>query len=229
MVEETREHRSIRSFVRRGGRITEGQQRALARLWPVYGLEAGDTPLAPQALFGRRAPLVLEIGYGDGASLVALAKEHPEQDFLGLEVHPPGIGHCLLLADAAGLSNLRLIRGDAVEILAQNIPPASLAALLIWFPDPWPKKRHHKRRLVQSAFLDLAASRLAPGGRLRFASDYEPYAAEALECLLAHPQFVNADAGGTYVERPADRLLTKFEARGLRLGHRVRDLEFRRR
>jgi tRNA (guanine-N7-)-methyltransferase len=220
--------RTIRSFVRRGGRITPAQGRALETLWGRFGADPGEGPLEARTLFGRAAPLVLEIGYGDGDSLVALAASRTQVDFLGLEVHSPGIGHCLLRAEAAGLTNLRLIRRDAVDVLASNVSPATLAEVLIWFPDPWPKKRHHKRRLLQRSFLDLLASRLARGALLRVATDYEPYAHEVADLLAAHADFVNAAPGGGFASRPADRPITKFEARGLRLGHRVFDLEFRR-
>jgi len=222
-------HRAIRSFVKRGGRITVGQQRALAELWPRYGIEAGAHPLDLDAVFGRRAPRTLEIGFGDGETLVALAAAHPERDYLGLEVHAPGVGHCLLRAAAAGLSNLRVAQHDAVEVLERSIAPAALDEVLIYFPDPWPKKRHHKRRLVQPAFAALLASRIAAGGRLRLATDWAPYAEWMREVLDASAAFDNVAGRGGYVPRPAARPVTKFERRGTRLGHDARDLEYRRR
>jgi tRNA (guanine-N7-)-methyltransferase len=221
--------RAIRSFVKRGGRTTPAQARAIAELWPRFGVEPGPTALEFTQLFGRRAPAVLEIGFGDGEALVSRAASAPERDFLGLEVHPPGVGHCLLLAEAAELGNLRILSQDAVEVLGARLAPASLDEVLIWFPDPWPKKRHHKRRLVNEGFASLLATRLRPGGVLRFASDWQPYADEVLAVLNAHADFVNAAADGGFVARPAERIVTKFERRGLRLGHRVSDLMFNRR
>jgi tRNA (guanine-N7-)-methyltransferase len=220
--------RAIRSFVKRGGRITAGQERALAELWPRYGVDFVGAPLDVVALFGRRAPCTVEIGFGDGETLVALAAAHPERDYLGLEVHAPGVGHCLLRAAAAGLGNLRVLQHDAVEVLEQSIAAAALDEVLVYFPDPWPKKRHHKRRLVQAPFVALLASRIAPGGRLRLATDWGPYAQWMREVLDASPEFRNVAATG-YVPRPPERPVTKFERRGTRLGHEARDLEYLRR
>jgi tRNA (guanine-N7-)-methyltransferase len=222
-------HRAIRSFVKRGGRITVGQQRALDELWPRYGIDAGSAPLDLDALFGRSAPRTLEIGFGDGETLVALAAAHPERDYLGLEVHTPGVGHCLLRAAAAGLANLKVARHDAVEVLEHSIALGALDEVLIYFPDPWPKKRHHKRRLVQPAFAALLATRIAPGGRLRLATDWAPYAEWMREVLDASAAFGNAAGAAGYVPRPAERPVTKFERRGTRLGHEARDLEYLRR
>lgn len=221
--------RAIRSFVKRGGRTTVAQARALADLWPRYGIDPGATALDLDACFGRQAPRVLEIGFGDGESLVHWAERAPDRDFLGLEVHPPGVGHCLLIAAERELCNVRVLSQDAVEVLGQRLGPGSLDEVLIWFPDPWPKKRHHKRRILQPAFLTLLADRLKPAGRVRFATDWQPYAAHALETLTAHPAFANTAADGGYAPRPAERPLTKFERRGLRLGHAVYDLDFVRR
>ncbi len=220
--------RAVRSFVKRGGRITTGQERALAELWPRFGLEPSGEPLDLDAAFGRRAPRTLEIGFGDGEALVALARAHPERDYLGVEVHAPGVGHCLLAAAAAGLGNLRLCRGDAVELLARSLAPAALDEVLILFADPWPKKRHHKRRLIQPEFVALVASRLAPGGRLRLATDWKPYAQWMLEVIGASPEFRNCAAGGGFLDRPLERPVTKFERRGTRLGHGVSELEYER-
>jgi len=221
-------HRTIRSFVQRAGRVTRAQERALAELWPRFGIEATATPVDLDAVFGRSAERVLEIGIGDGETLLALAALHPERDFLGVEVHRPGLGHCLLGIESGGLTNVRLIAHDAVEVLERQIPDASLDEVLLYFPDPWPKKRHHKRRIVQPAFAELLATRLKPGGSFRLATDWAPYAEHMLEVLRASPSFSNASATGDYVPRPTSRPLTKFERRGERLGHEVFDLEFRR-
>lgn len=232
--------RRIRSFVLRAGRITAAQQRALDELWPRYGLDLAEpqTPSAAakpgrhfdlDAVFGRHAPRSLEIGFGNGDNLLALAKAHPERDFIGVEVHRAGVGHLLLGAAAAALSNLRVICHDAVEVLEYGIAPAALDEILILFPDPWHKKRHHKRRLVQPGFIDLLASRLAPGGRLQLATDWEPYAQQMLEVVGASADFVNLAGATGYMPRPDWRALTRFERRGQRLGHGVWDLSFERR
>ncbi|MEI8298159.1 MAG: tRNA (guanosine(46)-N7)-methyltransferase TrmB [Pseudomonadota bacterium] len=221
--------RAIRSFVRRAGRITGGQARALEELWPRYGVDYAGGPLDLDTVFGRHAPRTMEIGFGDGETLVALAAAHPERDYLGLEVHPPGIGHCLLRAAEAELSNLRVISHDAVEVLERGIAPGTLDEVLVYFPDPWPKKRHHKRRIVQASFASLVASRLAPAGRLRLATDWVPYAQWMREVLDASADYVNAGGEAGYVQRPAERPVTKFERRGARLGHEVRDMAYLRR
>jgi tRNA (guanine-N7-)-methyltransferase len=205
--------------------VTSAQRRALDDLWQRFGLDASGGLLDMDAVFGRRAPRVLEIGYGDGSAITTLASARPECDFLGIEVHAPGIGHCLRLAAAAGLTNLRLMRGDAAELLRERIPAGALARAFLWFPDPWPKKRHHKRRLIQPEFAALLASRLAVGGHLNVASDWEPYAEQIRAVLTETSGLANLAADGGYVTRP-ERVLTRFEARGARLGHRVRDLEF---
>ena len=220
--------RSIRSFVTRSGRITEAQQRALAQLWPKYGIEFATGPLAARALYGRDAPRTLEIGFGNGENLAALAQAHPERDFLGVEVHRPGIGRLLLALESRQLANVRVICHDAVEVLAQQIAPQWLQEMLIFFPDPWPKKRHHKRRLVQRDFAQLAAERLAVGGVLRVATDWQPYALEMLATLGGVAQLQNLAADDAFVARPAERQPTRFERRGARLGHEVWDLAFQR-
>jgi len=222
------ERRSIRSYVLRAGRITEAQKRALAELVPRFGIPFTQAPIDLDAVFGRRAPRVLEIGFGNGDTLVELASQRPEADFIGVEVHPPGIGHCLLEVETRGLANVRVVAHDAVETLAQMVAPGALDEVLLYFPDPWPKKRHHKRRIVQPAFAGLVADRLKPGGRFKLATDWEPYAAWMLEVLNASPDFANAAPDGGCVERP-ERGATRFERRGRRLGHTVFDLEFRKR
>jgi tRNA (guanine-N7-)-methyltransferase len=221
--------RSIRSFVIRTGRITEAQQRALEEHWPKYGVEFETAPLDLDALFGRRAPRVVEIGFGNGENLAALAGAHPERDYLGIEVHRPGVGRLMLAAETAQLRNVRVVCHDAVEVLEHRLPPHSIDEILILFPDPWHKKRHHKRRLIQPAFVELAVSRLEPGGMLRLATDWEPYAVQMLEVLSANPQLENVAGGGGYIERSSERITTRFEKRGQRLGHGVWDLAFRRR
>jgi tRNA (guanine-N7-)-methyltransferase len=220
--------RGIRSFVLRAGRITAAQKRALEELMPRYGLAFAGAPLDLDAAFGRRAPRVLEIGFGNGDTLVELALRSPERDFIGAEVHAPGVGHCLLAAEAAWLTNLRVVMHDAVELLRDGIAPGSLDELLLLFPDPWPKKRHHKRRIVQPEFVSLVADRLKPGGCFRLATDWEPYAAWMMEVIGASPALTNAAAGGGCVDRP-ERGATRFERRGRRLGHGVFDFEFRKR
>jgi tRNA (guanine-N7-)-methyltransferase len=220
--------RSIRSFVTRAGRITPAQQRALDELWPRFGVEFAPAVLDVRALFGRAARCTIEIGFGNGDNLLDLAAAQPERDFLGVEVHRSGVGRVLLALETRQLHNVRLICHDAVEVLEQQIPQDSVDEILILFPDPWPKKRHHKRRLVQAPFAALAASRLAPGGRLRLATDWQPYALEMLETLRTIAPLENLASDGGFVSRPADREPTRFERRGERLGHDVWDLAFRR-
>jgi tRNA (guanine-N7-)-methyltransferase len=220
---------AIRSFVLRTGRMTVAQSRALEELWPLYGIDYPGGPLDLDAAFGRQAPKTLEIGFGDGELLVTLAAANPQRDYLGLEVHTPGVGHCLLRAAELALTNLRVIRHDAVEVIRSAIPAESLDEVLVYFADPWPKKRHHKRRIVQTAFADLVASRLRDGGTWRLATDWEPYAEWMREVLDPHPLFENAAGAVGYVPRPSARPVTKFERRGTRLGHVVRDLEYVRR
>ena len=213
--------RPIRSYVLRQGRTTPAQQRALSELLPKYGLAFTGQPL--ENPFGRSAPLVLEIGSGMGETTAAIAKAHPEADFIAVEVHGPGVGSLLNRIASEGLGNLRVIRHDAVEVLEQMIPDGSLAAIHIFFPDPWPKKRHHKRRLVQAQFAALAARKLAPDGMLHAATDWPDYA-EHMQLVFSEEELLEkADRG--FAQRPA----TRFEARGRRLGHPIRDLYFRRR
>jgi len=225
----TSKRRSVRSFVLRAGRATAAQLRALDELWPQYGVEFSTAPLDLDRLFGRTAPRLLEIGFGAGEALLAFAQAHPEFDCIGVEVHRPGVGRLLLGAHAANVNNLRVICHDAVEVLQEQLPPASIDLVHIFFPDPWPKKRHHKRRLIQPAFVELLARALASGGTLRLATDWENYAQHMREVLDASPAFSNAGGERGYVERESERPLTRFERRGQRLGHDVWDLCYRRR
>ncbi|MGH8286472.1 MAG: tRNA (guanosine(46)-N7)-methyltransferase TrmB [Steroidobacteraceae bacterium] len=220
--------RGIRSFVVRGGRITDAQERALSELWPRYGIDFTPAPLDFDAVFKRRAPRVVEIGFGTGENLVALATARPERDHLGIEVHRPGVGRLLLAIEKLGLANVRAICHDAVEVLDHQIPAASLDEVLILFPDPWHKKRHHKRRLIQPPFAALVANRLKAGGVLRLATDWQPYAEQMLEVLTACPELENLSGDGSFIARSHERLPTRFEKRGERLGHGVWDLAFRR-
>ncbi len=220
--------RQVRSFVRRAGRITAAQSRALRELWPVYGIDPPREPLDLGKIFGRRASRICEIGFGDGQALAALAAEQPEVDFLGIEVHEPGVGRLLLSVERQGLTNVRVIRHDAMEVLRDWLKPGCLDRLHLFFPDPWPKKRHHKRRIVQQDFLALAARVLRPGGVLHMATDWENYADHMLELTDRCPHFRNAAGRGHFSGRPAERPETKFERRGRRLGHLVRDLIYRR-
>jgi tRNA (guanine-N7-)-methyltransferase len=225
--DQTAPRRTIRSYVVRGGRLTDAQQRALDEYWPRYGLEPGGGLLDLAALFGRDAARTLEIGFGNGENLAQLAASHPDEDFIGVEVHPPGVGHLLLKAAQGGLGNLRIAQHDAMEVLRNNIPPASLDAILVLFPDPWHKKRHHKRRLVNRAFADASVACLKAGGTLQLATDWTPYAEWMLEILNAVPGLRNRAAGG-YMHRDPGRTATRFEKRGERLGHAVHDLCFER-
>lgn len=220
--------RPVRSFVLRQGRMTEAQRRALSDLFARHGVEYRAQPLDFDILFGRRAPRVLEVGCGMGETTAAIAQANPAIDYLAVEVHLPGVGSLLRRIEAAGLANVRVLRHDAVEVVRDMIPPASLTGVHVFFPDPWPKKRHHKRRLLKPPFVRSLAERLAPGGYLHVATDWLEYAAEVLTVLDAEPLLVNR-AGLGYSERPAHRPLTKFEQRGIALGHEVRDLVFERR
>jgi tRNA (guanine-N7-)-methyltransferase len=221
--------RPIRSFVMRAGRMTVGQTRALEELWPRHGVPYSATVLDLDALFGRRAPRTLEIGFGNGEHLANLAAAHPDRDYLGIEVHRPGVGHLLMLAEERGLTNLRVSDHDAVEVLNEQISPGALDEVLVLFPDPWHKKRHNKRRLIQPSFVELLASRLSRGGVLRMATDWEDYANQMLEVLRgAEALFTNLSPTDDWMPRPEERAPTRFEKRGERLGHGVWDLAFRR-
>jgi len=213
----------IRSYVLRQGRTTPSQKRALEELLPKHGIVFSDTPFSPEQIFGRRAPLVLEIGSGMGETTAAIALAHPQADFIAVEVHGPGIGSLLKRVEEHGLRNLRIIRHDAVEVLERMVPDAALAAIHLFFPDPWPKKRHHKRRIVRPDFAALAARKLAAGGILHAATDWPEYADHIHAVLNEQPLLEPAEAG------LVKRMQTKFESRGRRLGHPIRDLYFRRR
>lgn len=223
--DEPRPLRRIRSFVRREGRITPGQQRALQECWPRYGLEA-DARLDLAQVFGRDAPRTLEIGFGNGASLATMAAQQPQHDFIGIEVHRPGVGHLLQLIEEQGLGNVRVMREDAVQVLQHCIADDSLDRVLLFFPDPWHKKRHHKRRIVQPDFIELLASKIRHGGRLHMATDWEDYAQHMVEVMSGSTAFRNCAASGAFVPRPEYRPVTKFEQRGQRLGHGVWDLVY---
>jgi tRNA (guanine-N7-)-methyltransferase len=218
---------AVRSFVRRAGRMGSGQQRALVELAPRFVVPYDARPLDAPALFGRHAPLVLEIGFGMGVATAQIAQVHPDIDYLGIEVHEPGVGALLLLIRQTGLTNVRIVQYDAVEVVQHMIAPGSLAGAHVYFPDPWPKKRHHKRRLIQPPFVSLLATRIAAGGYLHCATDWQPYAEQMLKVLSAEPLLANTAAG--FAPRPAWRPSTKFEQRGLALGHGVWDLLFQRR
>jgi tRNA (guanine-N7-)-methyltransferase len=219
--------RPVRSFVLRQGRTSPAQQRALEALLPRFGIRASPAPLDFHAIFGRRAPVVLEIGFGMGETTAVIAKAHPDHDFIGIEVHGPGVGSLLNRIEAERLTNVRVIRHDAVEVVGAMIAHGSLAGIHVYFPDPWPKKRHHKRRLMKPTFVHELALRLVPGGYLHVATDWEDYACRMLEAFAAEPLLENTTDG--FAQRPAWRPDTKFEKRGVTLGHPVFDLVFRRR
>jgi tRNA (guanine-N7-)-methyltransferase len=215
-----------RSYVVRGRR-TEAQSRAIDELWPAYGVDFDGSPLDLDAAFGRSAPRVVEIGFGDGANLLTLAERHPGRDFLGIEVHGAGVGNVLRASRDRGLTNLRVIRHDAVEVFERGLAPASIEEILIFFPDPWPKVRHHRRRLIQRDVAPLLSRPLTDDGVLRLATDWEPYAQHMIEVLDAEPSLANLAGDARFVERPDDRPVTKFERRGERLGHEIFDLAYR--
>jgi tRNA (guanine-N7-)-methyltransferase len=223
--------RAVRSYVLRTGRITPAQQRALQQHWPRYGIDFTPQPLDLAKVFGRVAPCTLEIGFGNGEHLLERARAQPQHDFIGVEVHRPGIGHLLLAAAASDVSNLRVIAHDAVDVLRQQLAPGSLSEVQLLFPDPWPKKRHHKRRLVQSEVVALLASRLRVDGRLHLATDWEPYAQQMLLLLSDCALLANCAAAGGFMDADSaeSRRATRFERRGERLGHQVRELLFSRR
>ena len=219
--------RKIRSFVRRPGRTTTAQRRALESLWPRFGIASGDETLDLAAIFGRDAPVILEIGFGDGEALFTSAANNPRIDHLGIEIHEPGVGHLLVLLERANLSNVRIMAQDAVEILDSQLRPGSIDAVRIFFPDPWPKKRHHKRRLVQKDFVGTVAHVLKPGGLLHLATDWADYAEHIAEVMAPCEQFRPLLAEEAAADPFSARPPTKFERRGRRLGHEVWDLYYR--
>lgn len=213
--------------MRREGRLTAGQQRALEQGWPRFGL-AFEAAFDPVEAFGRDAPLTLEIGFGNGAALAQMAAGEPDANFIGIEVHRPGVGHLLQVLETRGLDNVRIFCHDAIDVLEQKIPGRCLDRVLLFFPDPWPKRKHHKRRMLQPAFVALIAAKLKSGGVFHMATDWQHYAEQMLEVMEASPEFSNCSAEGAWSERPAYRPVTRFEARGRRLGHGVWDLVYRR-
>jgi len=221
-------HRAVRSYVLRAGRVTEGQKRALEELWPVFGVESEKAPLDFGKLFGNDRPVIMEIGFGNGEATWQMARAHPEENFLGVEVHKPGVGRLLLKVEEHGLENIRIACDDAVEVLRRQVADNSLAGVRIYFPDPWPKKRHHKRRIVQAPFVALLASKMREGGVLHLATDWEPYAEYMLEVMQSAREFENLSPSDGCCAKPEWRPLTKYEKRGERLGHKVSDLLFRR-
>jgi len=225
---EVKPLRTVRSFVRREGRLTAAQQRALETLWPRFGINEGEDIINLEDLFSRDAPKVIEIGFGNGASLAQMASNQPDQDFIGVEVHRPGVGQLLNLIEQHNLTNLRVACTDAVELLKHRINNDSLDRVQLYFPDPWHKKRHHKRRIIQPKFVNLLASKIKSGGHLHMATDWQHYAEQMLDDLSTNKSFINCADDATYIARPDYRPLTKFEQRGQRLGHGVWDLLFKR-
>ena len=220
--------RKVRSFVKREGRLTKGQAAAIEKCWSSMGLEHSQGLLDFSQVFGNDNDVVLEIGFGMGKSLVEMAKNAPHLNFIGIEVHRPGVGACLMEADEAGLTNLRVFEHDAVEVLADCIADGSLTTMQLFFPDPWHKKRHHKRRIVQPEFVESLRQKLKTGGVFHMATDWENYAEHMLEVMTAASGYENISETQDYVPRPDNRPLTKFEQRGHRLGHGVWDLMFKR-
>lgn len=223
-----RKTRPIRSYVLRKGRVTEGQRRALEELWPVYGLEPEGGEIDFSGAFGNQLPVILEIGFGNGDATWQMAAAEPDRNFLGVEVHRPGVGHLLLKIEEHGLENVRIACEDAVELLKNRVRDGSLDGVRIYFPDPWHKKRHHKRRIIQRPFVELLARKMNAGGILHLATDWAPYAEHMLEVMQAIPEFENLSAEGGYTPQPEWRPPTKYERRGERLGHEVFDLVYRR-
>lgn len=220
--------RRIRSFVRREGRLTAGQQHALDVLFPRFGVEQSDAHINFTQLYGREAPTIVEIGFGNGDTLATIAKNHPENNYLGIEVHRPGVGHLLMRVEEYGLSNVRVMCADAVEVLQRQIADNTLEAVYLFFPDPWHKKRHHKRRQVQPEWAQLIRSKLRIGGYLHMATDWQEYAEHMLAVLADAEGFANQAVDSEFIQRPDYRPCTKFEQRGIRLGHGVWDLMFKR-
>jgi tRNA (guanine-N7-)-methyltransferase len=221
--------RRIRSFVLRAGRTTAAQERALDQLWPIFGLDLPEAPLDLARIFGREAPRCLEIGFGVGEVIGSLAEANPQGDYLGIEVHRAGVGRLLLRAEQSALKNLRVVCHDAVDVLRDFVLDSSFDEILVFFPDPWHKKRHHKRRLIEAAFVALLSAKLRAGGILRLATDWQDYAEQMLAVCNAEPTLQSLSSDATYVPRPEFRPPTRFERRGERLGHGVWDLCFKRR
>jgi len=217
----------VRSFVLRGGRLTEGQKRALDEYWPRFGIEKGESLLDFKTLFGNDAPVIMEIGFGNGDATWQMAQACPAENYVGVEVHQPGVGHLLLKIKQHGIENIRIVSEDAVEFLRERVAEESLDGVRIYFPDPWPKKRHNKRRIIQPALIALLASRMRPGALLHMATDWEPYAAYMLEVMQSSDGFVNLSPTGDFCAQPEWRPRTKYEKRGEGLGHQVRDLLFK--
>ena len=220
--------RKVRSFVRREGRLTKGQQRALEELLPVYGLLPTENEVLNfEAIFKNDHPVHLEIGFGNGQTLTHMATSQPDNNFVGIEVHRPGVGNALLQIETQSLQNVRVVCEDAVEVLKDHIPDQSLSAIYIFFPDPWHKKRHHKRRIIQTVFVELLRQKMRANAILHYATDWEAYALHMMDVMSQVEGFTNLSGEGQYSERPDYRPITKFEQRGLRLGHGVWDLIFR--
>ena len=227
MTDSEPKHRRIRSFVRRQGRMTDRQERALEQLWPKYGLEPGDQLLDLDVEFGRCAPRVLEIGFGMGDALAEMAQAQPQHDYLGIEVHRPGVGRLLSKLEEQGSNNVRVFCFDAIEVLQHQIPDESLDRVLLFFPDPWHKKRHNKRRIVRPEFVEMIRAKLKPGGVFHMATDWQDYAGWMMDVMNAAVGFENLAGPGQYSERPDYRPVTKFERRGHRLGHGIWDLLYK--
>lgn len=228
MAEQEEHHRQIRSYVLREGRLTRGQQRAFETLWPRYGVKFQHRHLDLKQVYGNANPVHLEIGFGNGESLAGMAEANPERNYLGIEVHRPGVGHLLLRAGDSGVTNLRVLRHDAVEVLEQCLDDASLEAVYLFFPDPWHKRRHHKRRILKPEFVARLARVIRPGGLFHAATDWQDYAEQMMSVLTASSHFENKAGKGSYTPRPEYRIPTRFEERGQRLGHGVWDLVFNR-
>lgn len=218
--------KAIRSYVIRGGRITEGQRGAFDKWWPHYGLSLFDGPLLPAEVFERDAPLVVEVGFGMGDSLLQMALAEPDKNFIGIEVHPPGVGRLIHLAGAQGVTNLKVYMADAQDVLSDCIPLSSVDRFQLYFPDPWHKKKHHKRRIVQPEFVEKVRGLLKPGGWFHLATDWQEYADFMMEVMTLADGYVNTAGEYCFAGQPAFRPHTKFEARGERLGHGVWDLVF---
>ncbi len=227
-MSDTKPLRTVRSFVRRQGRLTPGQQRAIDTLWSQFAIDEGDSLIDLNALFDRDAPKVLEIGFGNGLSLSKMAAAQPETDFIGVEVHQPGVGQILKAIEEQGLTNLRVACTDAVVLLQERISDNALDRLQLYFPDPWHKKRHHKRRIIQPSFVQLLSEKIKSDGYLHMATDWQHYAEQMLEDLSNNVDFINCGDESGYIPRPDYRPLTKFEQRGHKLGHGIWDLLFKR-